>query len=93
MHAGRDTRSQQAHGAEQVGPGIAAFDPCGLHGAGEYHRHRQAKQQEGQCGGAIGQGVGAVQDQHRIAAVLVDTFDYGVAHGQPVGLGHVGAVQ
>ncbi|MDT4881841.1 hypothetical protein FQZ97_1177280 [compost metagenome] len=34
-----------------------------------------------------------MQDQHRIAAILLDTFDYGVTHGQPVGLGHVGTVQ
>ncbi|MCY1546806.1 hypothetical protein D9M68_828250 [compost metagenome] len=93
MHAGRDACSQQAHGAEEVGPGIAALDPGGLHGAGEHDRHTQAEKQEGQSGGAVGQGVGAVQDQHRIAAILLDTFDYGVTHGQPVGLGHIGAVQ
>ncbi|MDT4873905.1 hypothetical protein FQZ97_1091730 [compost metagenome] len=34
-----------------------------------------------------------MQHQDRIAAVLLDAFDYGIAHGQPVGLGHVGAVQ
>ncbi|MNO06164.1 hypothetical protein D3C81_2278330 [compost metagenome] len=34
-----------------------------------------------------------MQHEYGITAILFHAFDYGVAHGQPIGLGHVGAVQ
>ncbi|MNF48020.1 hypothetical protein D3C84_292390 [compost metagenome] len=92
VHAGGDAARQFGEGAEQVGPGIAAGHAGRLHGAGQQHRHAEAEQQKGQRRSAVGQGVGAVQQQHGVAAVLLDRGDDGIAHRQPVALGHVGAV-
>ncbi len=39
LHALHLTGLQRAHGAEQVGPGIAALASRGQHGAGEQHRY------------------------------------------------------
>ncbi|MNF96106.1 hypothetical protein D3C84_788840 [compost metagenome] len=91
MHARHHALAQGLDGAAQVGPGITALGTCRQHGAGQHHRHRQAEQQEAQCRRAVGQGVGAVQQQHAVMTAR-HRLDYRIAHGQPVRLAHVGAV-
>ncbi|SST12990.1 Uncharacterised protein [Acinetobacter baumannii] len=92
LYAARVALLEDAQGADQVVPGIAARRAGRQHGAGQQHRDRQVEEQEGQRRGAVGQGVGAVQEQHAVVAG-VERGDDGVAHRQPVALGHVGAVQ
>ncbi len=84
---------QGAHGAEQIGPGVTALAAGRQHGTGEQHRYRQVEQQEGQCGGAVGQGIGAMQQQDRVAAVHRHRAADAFGHLQPVARLHVGAVQ
>ncbi|MCY1306413.1 hypothetical protein D9M70_562740 [compost metagenome] len=91
MHARGDAFLQRLDRAQQVRPGVAAFATRRQHGASQHHGNRQAQQQEGEGRGAVGQGVGAVQQQHAVMAAL-HRLDDGLAHGQPVGLAHVGAV-
>lgn len=92
LHAIAQAAFEQIQGAKQVVPGVAVRRTGRQHRAGQQHRYRQAQQQERQCRRAVGQGIGAMQHQHTVMAVVFHRLDDGIAHGQPVGLLHVGAV-
>ncbi len=92
VHTRLDASVQCLHRTEQVVPGVAIGRTGGQHRPGQHYRHLEAQQQEAQGRSAVGEGVGAMQDQYRVTAILLDAGPNGLNHRQPVGLVHVGAV-
>ena len=92
LHAMRLALAQRLQGTTDVFPGIAVRYARWQHGAGKQHRRRQAQQLKAHGRSAVGQRVSAMQDQDAIAAILVHGFDDRGPQAQPVGRGHVGAV-
>jgi len=91
VHTRLQAFAQGRQRTADVFPGIAVGHTGRQHRTGEHHRRREAQQLEahGRC--AVGQGVGAVQDQYGIAAGVY-RLDHGAAQALPVGGVHVGAV-
>ncbi len=92
LHSGRQALAQRQQRTVEVFPRVAFGGAGGQHGASKQHGCCEAEQLKAQRCGAVGQGVGAVQDQHRIAIVHRHGMDDGLAQQLPVSRGHVGAV-
>ncbi|MNE17136.1 hypothetical protein D3C80_1101080 [compost metagenome] len=92
MHARRQALAQRNQRAAEVFPGVAVSYTCRQHRAGEAHAGMQAEQLETHRGRAVGQGVGAMQDQHAVAALNIHRIDHRFTQLLPVRRGHVGAV-
>ena len=92
VHPRRQAFAQCLQGAVDVFPGIAVGYASGQHGAGEYHRGIKPQQLKAHGCCAVGQGVGAMEDQHGIAALGLNGVNHRLAQTLPVGRRHVGAV-
>ena len=92
VHARRQALAEGDQRAAEVFPGIAVGHTRRQHRAGETHAGMQAEQLKTHRRRAVRQRVGAVQDQHAVAALHVHGIDHRFAQLLPVGRGHVGAV-
>ena len=92
MHARCQALAQSDQRAAEVFPGIAVGHAGRQHRAGEAHAGVQSEQLKTHGRSAVGQRVGAMQDQHAVAALYIDSVDHCFTQLLPVRRGHVGAV-
>ncbi|MNJ54491.1 hypothetical protein D3C77_499320 [compost metagenome] len=92
LHAVGLALTQGVQRACQVVPGIAVGNAGRQHRPGKQHRCLQTPQLIRHGGSAVGQGIGAMQNQHAIAALMINGVDDRFAQALPVRGGHVGAV-
>ncbi|MNJ45213.1 hypothetical protein D3C77_403000 [compost metagenome] len=92
LHTRSQALSQCVQGADKILPGITVGNAGWQHGTGEQHWGLQTKKLETHGGSAVGEGVGAVQDQHGITALNIDGVDDRFTQSLPILGRHVGAV-